>query len=220
MYHPYYHFSQWIVWNLFLAIIPLALSLWLFRRRDAQRTWGWWVGLLVFIAFLPNAPYLLTDIIHLVNAIRFGLSIWSIILVLLPLHTLAIATGFEAYVLCLINQESYLRRQGAGKWAVLAEIIVHALCAVGIYLGRFLRFNSWDFLTNPGTLLGATLNDLTGRFPLAVMVITFLILVILSWVMKQITLGLILRFRQFRRRWRSLRLRAPSPLNYGDHQGT
>lgn len=214
MSHPYYHFSQWIVWNLFLAMIPLVLSLWLFRRRQSQRTWVWWLGLLVFIAFLPNAPYLLTDIIHLVEAIRFGLSIWSIILVLLPLHTLAIATGFEAYVLCLLNQESYLRRQGAGSWVPLAELIIHGLCAIGIYLGRFLRFNSWDFLTNPVNLLGATLNDLTGRFPLVVMLMTFLILVVLSWGMKQITLGLVLRFRQFRRRGRASR----SDLLYGDRQ--
>ncbi|MGL4883991.1 MAG: DUF1361 domain-containing protein, partial [Waterburya sp.] len=61
-------YSGWIVWNLFLAFIPLALSFWLFVRRNIKRSLLWWIGLVVFIAFLPNAPYLLTDIIHLIDA--------------------------------------------------------------------------------------------------------------------------------------------------------
>jgi uncharacterized membrane protein len=68
--------SGWIVWNLFLAFIPLALSFWLFIRFSKKRSPLWWVGWLIFIAFLPNTAYLLTDIIHLIEAIRAGYSIW------------------------------------------------------------------------------------------------------------------------------------------------
>ena len=50
--------SGWIIWNLFLAFIPWALSFWLFRRKVMTRNWGWWMIYIIFIAFLPNAPYL------------------------------------------------------------------------------------------------------------------------------------------------------------------
>ena len=74
-------YSGWIIWNLFLAFIPLGLSFWLFRWQTKSRSLLWWIGLIVFIAFLPNAPYLLTDIIHLIEAIRAGYSAWIINLI-------------------------------------------------------------------------------------------------------------------------------------------
>ena len=187
------HFSGWILWNLFLAAIPLVLSFWLFRRRTSTRSPLWWVLLIVFVLFLPNAPYLLTDIIHLIRAIRSVYSIWIITLIFIPLHLFAILTGFEAYVIALINQGHYLRRQGATPFVVRAELLMHALCAVGIYLGRFQRFNSWDLITDPGNLLLATVNDLTSKFPLVIMLITFIVLSLFYWIMKQVTLGLGLR---------------------------
>jgi uncharacterized membrane protein len=190
--------SGWIVWNLFLALIPLALSFWLFRRRTRDRSWLWWVGLVVFIAFLPNAPYLLTDIIHLIRATRSGYSAWIITLIFIPLHSFAILVGFEAYVVSLLNQGSYLVRQGAERYVGWAELLVHALCALGVYLGRFLRFNSWDLVTVPENVLVISLDELTAKRPLLIVFITFVIITVLYWVFKQITLGLLLRFRDVR----------------------
>lgn len=187
--------SGWIIWNLFLAFIPLALSFWLFRRKTNSRSFLWWIGLIVFIAFLPNAPYLLTDIIHLIRAVRTGHSVWLIVLIFIPLHLFAILSGFEAYVVSLINQGHYLKRQGAGKFVVWAELITHALCAIGVYLGRFQRFNSWDLVTDPGYVFLSTANDLTAKRPLLVIAITFVIITVFYWLMKQITLGLLLRLR-------------------------
>ncbi len=190
--------SGWIVWNLFLAFIPLALSVWLFRRKSRSRSILWWVGFLVFIAFLPNAPYLLTDIIHLIKAIRDYYSVWIITLVLIPPHLFAIIAGIEAYVISLINLGYYLHRQGVGKFIIWAELMTHALCAVGVYLGRFKRFNSWDFITQPDDLARSVLNDLTEKRPVLVIVITFVVITVLYWMMKQVTLGLVLRMRQAR----------------------
>lgn len=188
--------SGWIVWNLFLAFIPLALSLLLFLKRSHRRSLLWWVAYVTFIAFLPNAPYLLTDIIHLIEAIRAGYSIWITTLVFIPLHLLAIAVGWEAYVISVINQSFYLRKQGAGKFVPTSELMIHALSAVGIFVGRFRRFNSWDLVTKPGILLTSTIDDLTTQKPLLVILITFIILTILYWLTKQITLGTLLRIRQ------------------------
>ncbi|MEM7760880.1 MAG: DUF1361 domain-containing protein [Cyanobacteria bacterium P01_A01_bin.40] len=188
--------SGWIVWNLFLAFIPLITSFWLFLRRSHKRSLLWWTGLIIFIFFLPNAPYLLTDIIHLIEAIRAGYSIWITTLVLIPLHLLAIWVGWEAYVISVINQGHYLQQQGARKFILSSELLTHALCAIGIYLGRFRRFNSWDVLTKPDILAISTIGDLTSKKALLIMTITFIVLTILYWLTKQITLGTIWRIKQ------------------------
>lgn len=189
-------YSGWIVWNLFLAFIPLILSFWLFLRRSNKRSLLWWIAFIIFIAFLPNAPYLLTDIIHLIEAIRAGYSIWVTTLIFIPLHLLAIFAGWEAYVISLINQSYYLRKHGAGKFVFPSELLTHALCAVGIFLGRFRRFNSWDFVTKPDVVFVSTISDLTAKKPLLVIAITFIILTVLYWLTKQITLGTLLRVKQ------------------------
>ena len=190
-------YSGWIVWNLFLAFIPLILSFCLFLRISKKRPLPWWLGLITFIIFLPNAPYLLTDIIHLIEAIRAGYSIWITTLVFIPLHLLAISIGWEAYVISLINQGHYLKKQGAKKFIFASELMTHALCAIGIFLGRFRRFNSWDLVTQPDILLTSTISDLTAKKPLLVIIITLVILTILYWFTKQITLGTILRIKMF-----------------------
>ncbi|NEQ22025.1 MAG: DUF1361 domain-containing protein, partial [Microcoleus sp. SIO2G3] len=160
----------------------------------------WWVGFLVFIAFLPNAPYLLTDIIHLIEAIRDYYSVWIITLVLIPPHLIAILAGFEAYVLSLINLSYYLQKQGIGKFVIWTELMTHALCAVGVYLGRFKRFNTWDFITKPDDLARSVIDDLTAKRPVLVIAVTFVVLTVLYWLMKQVTLGLVLLIRYRRGR--------------------
>ncbi|MGV2829278.1 DUF1361 domain-containing protein [Myxosarcina sp. GI1(2024)] len=190
-------YSGWIVWNLFLAFIPLVLSFWLFLKPKAyRRSPLWWLGFIVYFAFLPNAPYLLTDIIHLIEAIRAGYSVWITTLVFIPLHSIAIWLGWEAYVICLINQGYYLKQQGKKRFILGSELITHFLCAIGIYLGRFLRFNSWDIVTQPNVLFVSAIEELTDKRPLLVIAITFVVLIVTYWLMKQITLGLLLRIRQ------------------------
>lgn len=179
-----------IIWNLFLAFIPLALSFWLFRRGKS-RSFIWWLGFVVFLAFLPNAPYILTDIIHLIHDVRAVDSIWTVTLVVFPLHLAFILSGFEAYVLALINLGYYLQRIGMKKLIVPAELSIHALCAVGIYLGRFPRYNSWDLIAQPDALVDTVFKDLIGKIPLAIVFITFAVLTILYWLFKQVTIGVL-----------------------------
>jgi uncharacterized membrane protein len=188
-------YSGWIVWNLFLAFIPLAISFWLFRRGKVVRSPFWWILFLVYAAFLPNAPYLLTDVIHLIQAIRANFSVWLIVLIFIPLHSFAILSGMEAYVISLINQSNYLKREGAAKFVPYAELITHALSAIGVYLGRFRRFNSWDFVTQPDVIFVHTVDDLTAKRPLIVMGITFIFITVCYWLMREITLGIVFRMR-------------------------
>jgi uncharacterized membrane protein len=185
---------SWMSWNLFLAFIPLLLSIWLFRTRKTS-SWLWWLGFLVFYAFLPNAPYMLTDVVHLINDIREIKSIWIITLVLIPVYLIVILSAFEAYVLSLINLGHYFHRIGKSKWILPVELITHALNAVGVYLGRFLRFNSWDFVTQPDTLL-TSIDEVIAKKPLLIITLTFIVLTGLYWLMKQVSLGFVRRSRK------------------------
>lgn len=183
--------SHWMTWNLLLAFVPLALSVWLFRSRSRLRSWLWWVGFVIFVIFLPNAPYVLTDIIHLIQDVRANYSVWLITLALIPQYLLFIVAGFEAYVLSLINLGDYLKRWGWGKAILWAELILHGLSAIGIYLGRFKRFNSWDIVTQLDTLTTSVMDDLVGKRPLLVITVTFVVIAGLYWLLKEVSLAIL-----------------------------
>jgi uncharacterized membrane protein len=166
--------SDLILWNSFLALIPLLLSVWLFRRARS-RSWLWWLGAMVFLAFLPNAPYILTDIIHPIHYIRQGYDTSLVILVLIPQYSLFLLVGFQAYVLSLLNLEYYFQKERIRKWIFPVNLSLHFLCAIGVYLGRFLRFNSWDIIAQPDELI-TRFDDLLQKRPFAFTFLTFLII--------------------------------------------
>lgn len=184
-----------------LAVLPLGLSAWLFYRGKLHSL-VWWLGFFMFIAFLPNAPYVLTDIIHLISDIRDIHSVWLNTLVVFPMYLIFILSGFEAYVLSLINLGYYLQRIGQTRWILGSELLIHALSAIGIYLGRFLRFNSWDFITQPDALATSLVEDLFGKRPLVIIIITFVVLAGLYWIMKRLTLGVLLQRQNALSKWR------------------
>ena len=176
------------------GVITLTLMLLdiFFLRQKGHRSLRWWSGFLLFILLLPNAPYILTDVIHLYDDIRSNnYSVWILTLVLVPQYLLFMLTGFEAYVLSLIGLSHYLKMQGWGKWIFPTEVITHALCAIGVYLGRFVRFNTWDVFSNSDALVNTMINDLVGRVPFLVMLITFMVIASLYFILKMITFAVI-----------------------------
>lgn len=188
-----------LAWLGIIGAIALGISLWLFKKSYASKIWLWWGSLAVFIAFLPNAPYVLTDVIHLIRGTSFGItSIWTIALVLVPLHLCAMLLGFEAYVISLLNVNYFLKQRRLSHLILPSELALHALSAFGIYLGRFIRFNSWDLLIHPTSVIAISLNTLTSSRPVIVIALTFIILSIFYWLMKQVTIGLQLRVRYAR----------------------
>ena len=132
-----------LLWNLFLAALPLLWSS-AFQSAVARKRWVWAsASFVLWILFLPNAPYLLTDLIHL-NP-KPGVPEWYILAMLLS----CAATGtLVGYISLMDIHVAIERRFGfcAGWLLALGSLM---LCGFGIYLGRFLRWNSWDALTRP-----------------------------------------------------------------------
>jgi uncharacterized membrane protein len=184
--------SLWGVRLFFIALlIALIIILMIVDLRsrsaaDHQRSIFWWLGLFLFVAILPNAPYILTDIIHFYDAVRAISSVWEITLVIVPTYIVFIGIGWLSYVLSLVNIRRYLSKLQLDRYSTIAELSLHFLCAIGIYIGRFLRFNSWSLVTQPRQFLQVLPGELIGKFPLVVILLTFLIITILYAMFKPI----------------------------------
>ncbi len=183
-------------WNLFLALLPLVLAILLFRRRP-QSNLLLWLGLVPFLLLLPNAAYVLTDIVQLVRQVRQTpyLPTRTITLVLLPEYSLFMLAGFQAHVLSVTRLGEYCRAHWGERTQIPVEIAVNFLVAVGIYLGRYHRFNSWDVLRNPLGLVGQSWDDLTNPAALWIMGLIFVVVVALFYAMKSLNRGLAARWR-------------------------
>ena len=173
-----------IIWNLFLAFIPLIFSFYLFRTQ-ARRNLFWWFSLLIFVAFLPNAPYVLTDSIHIIELSQQNYPAWAIVFIVIPQYVLFILLGFEAYVVSLSQIKQYLPTS-VFPYRLVVKAIAHGLSVVGVYIGRFERFNSWDFVTKPGVVVLTTVRDLLEIEKLASMAIAFLVIWLLSELVERV----------------------------------
>jgi uncharacterized membrane protein len=140
--------GRWMTWNLILAIIPAAMAVVLFRHRG-PRTALWWTGAGLCALFLPNAPYVVTDLVHLRGDVVRAGSDLSVLTAVLPAYAAFIAVGLLAYALAVGEMGRYLTRIGLAHWRGPAEVATHALCAVGVVLGRLARLNSWEPVTEP-----------------------------------------------------------------------
>jgi uncharacterized membrane protein len=175
--------NPFIVWNTFLALIPLALAFALFR--DGMRGGAlWWSGVVAWVLLLPNAPYVLTDSVHLLDDIRAS-SNSTVYFGLLPVYGAFFLVGFSSYVVSLHLAHRFVAARGRAASWIAIELTLHALCAIGIYLGRFVRLNSWDVVASPSSVTG-TLDDLARRFPLAIMFMTFVVLAVGTFVVNAV----------------------------------
>ena len=144
---PQLYPTHFFVWNLALAVIPVAFAsgFAVVRRR------AWLIPLgLGWLAFLPNAPYLVTDVVHLDSFVglwrhvmQYGVAAWTgVILGALSVH--------------LVHQR--IGREFGAVTGWIAVTVSIGLCAIGVVIGRFQRLNSWDLVTQPGTVAATTLD--------------------------------------------------------------
>jgi uncharacterized membrane protein len=137
------HRYTFLLWNLFLAWIPLIAAVLAFALARLHA--GALVGVLVavWLLFFPNAPYVLTDFIHLHG--NGPSPLWYDALMLSSFAWTALMLGFVS--LYLIHAIIERHAGTAVGWVVV--VCVLGLASFGVYLGRFARFNSWDVVTRP-----------------------------------------------------------------------
>lgn len=133
-----------LAWNLLLAWVPYWLAGVLPAVRGVLPGAGL---LLLWLLFFPNAPYLITDLIHL--RARGPIPLWFDALMLFSAAWTGLLLG---YCSLLRVGEALRQRWGARvEWGF--SMVALLLCGFGVYLGRFLRWNSWDALVQPAGLL-------------------------------------------------------------------
>jgi uncharacterized membrane protein len=136
-------------WNLFLAWVPLVAAL-LFYGLAARQTRSWMllVGVaVIWFLFFPNAPYIVTDIVHLRETPP--VPYWYDIICVMAFAQTGLFLG---YLSLYLMQE--VVRAWLGRWVGwLFALAMLSLSAFGVYLGRFLRWNSWDALVTPFDVL-------------------------------------------------------------------
>ena len=147
-----------LLWNLFLAAIPFVLSSLLAVARGPLRARVLLPVGAVWLLFFPNAPYLLTDLFHLQP--RPGVPYWYDLALILSCAWNGLMLAYAS----LTDMQMLVRRR-LGFWAgwVFAALAL-TLGSFGIYLGRYLRFNSWDIITDPIALFYDILNRILHPF--------------------------------------------------------
>jgi len=136
-------------WNLFLAWLPLFFAGWLVIILKRKR-WSSWEGILatiLWLLFLPNSFYMVSDFVHLQDAARVDVLFDAVMFS--SFIFIGVALGLSSLFLVHIQFRKRFNSGVVLTW--LAAIFL--LCGFAIYLGRDLRWNSWDVLTNPGGLL-------------------------------------------------------------------
>lgn len=135
----------YLPYNLLLASVPLFLSFWLriLLKRHSWRRLLPFLVTAVWIVFLPNSFYIVTDFIHLIEYPR--VDIVQDVVMLMQFSVVGLILGFTS--LFIVHQE-LIKRLTAGQAGSIAAFSLLA-CSFAIYLGRDLRWNSWDIIVQP-----------------------------------------------------------------------
>jgi uncharacterized membrane protein len=136
-----------LLWNLFLAWIPFAIAYFAYGMALRRK----WISVVIpavaflWLIFFPNAPYILTDFQHLAYHGTQDPPVWYDVMMLFWFALTGLMLGIVSlFLMQEIIRRAFGRRVG---WAFVA--VVTGLSSAGVYMGRFLRWNSWDILRNP-----------------------------------------------------------------------
>lgn len=140
---------SFLVWNLFLAIVPLGISYFIYtyyEYRNRRIGLLFFILLVVWLLFFPNAPYIVTDFVHL--RVRNSIPIWFDILMIFSFSWCGLFSGFIS-----LRITQLLLNDKINHWFGWAFVVcISPLTVLGICIGRFYRWNSWDLLKNPRVL--------------------------------------------------------------------
>lgn len=131
-------------WNLFLAFLPWMFSTILIIYPNLQKSKIIITGLVLsWLLFFPNAPYILTDLFHL--RLKTSMPIWFDLVLILSFAWVGLLFGFMS----LWDIEKILGRRISMRLMPIVTVILLFLGSFGIYIGRYLRWNSWDIIRDP-----------------------------------------------------------------------
>lgn len=139
-----------LLWNLFLAWVPFFIST-LMERYGAAR-WRlplWILAAGAWLLYLPNAPYILTDLYHLPEG---GAPMWFDLILILSFAWNGLTLGFQSI---RQMQDIFIARFPQCPVQLFITPVM-LLCGWGVYIGRYLRWNSWDLILQPVPLLQQT----------------------------------------------------------------
>ncbi len=141
-------YFAFLLWNLFLAIVPFMII----KLRYISSNKLWTIGCFVMsLLFLPNSPYIVTDLFHIRP--REEMPIWFDTLMIFS----SAMSGLILFYAALFEMERILSK----RWGFPGILSIVFLSAFGIYLGRYLRFNSWDIVFDPGMIFNQIIEILT-----------------------------------------------------------
>ena len=158
-------------WNLFLGLLPLLFAA-LFSKKIGGRYLGYlWFAL--WIGFLPNAPYMITDLIHIADVGPKNI-LWMDSIMLFGFAWIGMISWLQSVTIMYrkLSFRSFIP-------------VVSLLTAIGLYLGRYIRFNTWDALTQPlevlRTVFDVFLHPL-NHDPFLLFTLVFWVFLMLSYV--------------------------------------
>jgi uncharacterized membrane protein len=173
---------DYLILNLFLAWIPYVLSLVLWHAMRTKKTNKaiTLAGCLLWLLFFPNAPYIITDFIHLKSIPPLPVWYDAMLLSAFAFHGIVLGVASLQIMKHLVETKF-----GTFVGRVFFVSVV-MLSSVGIYLGRVLRWNSWDVLLDPTGILrylGRQRFDLQNHWASAVFILTFSVFFFLSYAL-------------------------------------
>ncbi|MFN8115114.1 MAG: DUF1361 domain-containing protein [Bacteroidia bacterium] len=167
-----------LAWNLFLALIPWWISDYLKQKETLQLKHIPLLG--TWLLFIPNSPYILTDLFHLKP--RPYLPLWFDLVLVLSFALI----GMLVFLKSLKDMFAILKAHVSSMLFTLLIPVVFWLIAFGLYLGRYMRFNSWNVVNHPFRLMRQSLDVLLEKDTIGFT----LIFGVFMWFMYYITMCL------------------------------
>lgn len=150
-------FYFFLIWNLFLAYTPLGFTCLMKSKKSIRDKWYYFYpAAMVWLLLLPNSPYIITDFVHLRK--ETSIPFWFDILLIASFSVTGMLFGLASMkdIFKMFSKRFSIRT----TWVLMGGISL--LCGFGMYVGRFLRYNSWDILQKPYTLTIDILCSLTS----------------------------------------------------------
>ena len=149
---------RFLLWNLVLAWIPLLLALVVYDcYRRGTRLSLLAPAIVLWLLFLPNAPYLITDFVHLAPGTQTTLYVDGVIV------SAFAWTGAMLGFVSLYLMHAVIRHRFGVRTGWLTALGTLVITSVGVYIGRYMQWNSWDLIRRPGARITELLQSFDQR---------------------------------------------------------